>query len=157
MSDPNFTRGVVLVLEHDRQGAVGLVLNRPSDSPVYRWLPDWAPWACEPPVVFVGGPCEPEIGVCLMLSPEGRNPIRGLDVVDLSEPPRGPVRIFSGYSGWGPGQLEEEVEEQAWMVVDADPADVSTATPERLWWEVLRRQPGPLRSLATYPDDPRLN
>ena len=67
------------------------------------------------------------------------------------------VRVFSGYAGWSPGQLEGEVEQGAWWVVDALPGDPFVARPELLWRQVLRRQGPPLALVSTYPDDPALN
>jgi putative transcriptional regulator len=63
------------------------------------------------------------------------------------------VRIFRGYAGWGPGQLEGEIESGAWLVLDAEPDDVFAAEPDELWRSVLRRQGGRLAWLASAPDD----
>lgn len=162
LTDPNFARGVVLVMQHDHDGAVGVILNRPSESPVTDHLPRWAPAAADPDVVFVGGPCEPEVAIGLTEGERVREPVGppGLGVADLeSDPEPGRrVRIFSGYAGWGPGQLESELEEEAWLVVDPEPADAFSSRPERLWRDVLARQPQQeLRLLASYPPDPSLN
>lgn len=86
-----------------------------------------------------------------------------IGLVDLEAPPEllasavGSLRIFAGYAGWGPGQLEDELVEGAWYVVESEPGDVSSPSPERLWREVLRRQRNELAMVATYPDDPSLN
>lgn len=159
LTDPNFFRTVVLVLQHGREGAVGVVLNRPSESPVADHLPRWAPNVCPPEVVFVGGPCEPAVAIGLVHGSPGAEPtgLPDVSIADLEGDATGTVRIFSGYSGWGPGQLEDELDEEAWLVVDATPTDVLSPTPEDLWAQVLRRQRGALRLLATYPPDPILN
>ena len=157
--DPNFYRTVVLMLQHDEEGAVGVVLNRPSDEEVAAHLPDWSGALAVPPVVFVGGPVQPEVAIGLVDTEGESSVLGGVGVADLAAgPPDGVrARIFSGYAGWGPGQLEAELDERAWIVVEADQGDVFDSDPERLWSRVLRRQPGILRMLATYPIDPALN
>ncbi|MBT8203423.1 MAG: YqgE/AlgH family protein [Acidimicrobiia bacterium] len=157
--DPNFYRTVVLILEHDAGGAVGVVLNRPSTSGPGDELPDWVPLLAEPSVVFVGGPVEPQAAVGLAEGTDGPV-LPGVGIVDLSAPPgelRGPVRVYAGYAGWAPGQLELELAADGWIVADALPDDVFAAEPDRLWSTVLRRQPGRTAWLATLPVDPRLN
>lgn len=158
LGDPNFHRTVVLVLEHGEEGAVGVILNRPSASPIRSVLPDWVSAAVDPTVVFVGGPVEPEIGIALSGAHGADTALTGVWLADLaSEPTTAPVRIFSGYAGWDAGQLESELEEGSWMVVDADRGDVFNPDPDGLWSEVLRRQPGRLRLLSSYPPDPSYN
>lgn len=82
-------------------------------------------------------------------------------MVDLASDPAagtaGPVRVFSGYAGWGPGQAEAEVEEGAWFVLEARPDDVFTQVPAELLSNVLRRQGGRVAMLATFPRDPSMN
>jgi putative transcriptional regulator len=169
LDDPNFERAVVLILDHDEDGAIGVVLNRASSVPVRETLVDWAELAAAPPVVFGGGPVEPTAVVALGVATPVATPDTGAAIlgrvrlVDLdqdvslaaSELER--VRIFAGYAGWAPDQLEDEVDQGAWFAVDADPDDVFTDDPAGLWHAVLRRQPGELRLLATYPADPSLN
>jgi putative transcriptional regulator len=149
--DPNFARAVVLLIEHTDEGAVGVVLNRPVEVEVAAVLPEWEEVAAEPPVVFVGGPVSESSAICL-----GRT--RGQDEIEVIDLSRHPddlapdrVRLFAGYAGWGPGQLEDEVEERAWFVVDAGPDDALCADPANLWERVLRRQPGRMRIFATFP------
>ena len=67
------------------------------------------------------------------------------------------LRVFRGYAGWGPGQLEGEIEAGAWLVLDPEPTDLFTHEPDELWRVVLRRQPGRLAWLATAPDDLEAN
>ena len=155
--DPNFFRTVVLVLEHGDEGAVGVVLNRPSDFDVVTTLPDWEACAAAPPVVFVGGPVAEGTAICL-----GRvGGHDGITVVDASRDPDDlaahEVRFFSGYAGWSADQLEDEIAEGAWLVLDADPDDALDDEPELLWSRVLERQGGELSLLAHYPDDPSTN
>ena len=94
----------------------------------------------------------------------------GRDDVALPHRPGGPgraaaaarggiasLRVFAGYAGWGPGQVQAEIEEGAWYVLPAEPSDAFAAEPEQLWQTVLRRAGGTLALVATYPDDPALN
>src|SRR5205823_10385442 len=151
MGDENFERTVVLVLEHSEEGALGLVLNRPSATEVSDPLPNWGAMAAMPPVVFVGGPVSPESAICLARvnsdDIEGwTSLVGGLGALDLTRLPDDAaraveeLRVFAGYAGWAGGQLEAELEMGGWFVVDADPADAMSPTPETLWQDVLRRQ-----------------
>ena len=173
--DPNFHRTVILMCVHGDQGALGIVLNRPSQSDVLDHLPEWRHLAASPAVVFAGGPVEPTTALALgraATSVEGEAEAEAggwtavtdrLGLLDLGRPPgelgveAEQVRIFSGYAGWGVGQLEAEIEEEGWFIVDAAPDDPFTREPERLWREVLRRQPGRLAIFADCPTDPRAN
>lgn len=161
--DPNFYRTVVLVLQQDVDGAVGVVLNRPSEEPVESHLPEWTRRLADPPVVFVGGPVDRSVAIGLVRSDQPTEPtaLGGVGMVDLGSDPAagtpGPVRVFSGYAGWGPGQAEAEIAEGAWVVLDAVADDVFTKAPDNLWPTVLRRQGGWLAMLATFPLDPSMN
>ena len=169
LADPNFDRTVILVLEHTREGAVGVVLNRPSGADFVEPLPDWYGFAAHPAVVFVGGPVSEgsAIGLARARHPhstQGFNEVCGqIGTVDLSlDPDELPVgveevRVFSGYAGWGDGQLEAEIDAGAWWVVEADPDDAMCARPESLWTAALRRQRDRLAMFANFPDDPTLN
>jgi putative transcriptional regulator len=170
LDDPNFFRAVVLVLEHNAEGALGVVLNRPTATTLLEPLPSWAPIAADPAVVFVGGPVQPEAAIGLGrrtdvgAETEGFAALFGdMGTVDLERapddvsPPIDRVRVFAGYSGWGAGQLESEVAAEGWFVVDTDPVDPWTRSPEDLWRVVLRRQRGALRVFADFPPDPSLN
>jgi putative transcriptional regulator len=173
LDEPTFRRTVVLLLQHDEDGALGVVVNRPSVTPVDDVLPGWQSLAGDPEVVFEGGPVQRNAALCL-----GRGAVRGgsqpvpssphfvpLDVdapvgtVDLDAEPDAvrpavqQVRVFAGYAGWGAGQLEGEVEQGAWWVLDALPADAFSSQPEHLWRQVLRRQGGRLALFSTCPDD----
>lgn len=169
LADPNFDRAVVLLLDHDEEGSLGVVLNRPTPVGVGDILEAWAALAGEPGVVFQGGPVslDSALGVAVIPGEEGplgwRRVYGAIGLVDLEAPPEllasalGSLRIFAGYAGWGPGQLEDELIEGAWYVVESEPGDVSAPDPERLWRAVLRRQRSELAMVATYPDDPSLN
>jgi putative transcriptional regulator len=156
LRDPNFDRTVVFVLEHSDEGAVGVVLNRPSETPLDELLPAWARRAAEPAVAFVGGPVGAGGAIGVSVGADG------LDVVDLygepdGLPPGAVIRVFVGYAGWAPRQLEGELEAGGWFVVDAAPDDVIASRATTLWRDVLRRQRGGLALVAAYPSDPTLN
>jgi putative transcriptional regulator len=165
LRDPNFSRTVVLMLEHSDEGALGVVLNRPVDLRVEEVLPDWAAQASAPACLFVGGPVSPSSAIGL-----GRGAGDGLDVLfdglgtldlDLedggSPPDIADLRIFVGYSGWSPGQLEQELQAGGWLVLDLLPEDPFTADPSQLWTRVLKRQGGRTAMFALAPDDPSTN
>lgn len=174
LTEDTFRRTVVQVLQHDAEdGALGVVVNRPSHTPLSEVLPGWALLAPEPVTVFVGGPVQPSAAICLGRLQTAVPPAQEDDpsyvlvpgapwlvTVDLDLEAADPVeevRVFAGYAGWSPGQLEEEVEEGAWWVCDSLPGDCFTADPVHLWRDVLRRQGMPLSLVASYPADPALN
>lgn len=162
LADPNFAHTVVLVLDHHDEGALGVVLNRPSEIVVADVLPGWADAVAPPGQVFIGGPVQTDevtvgLGVLLPGATSDEEVIPGLAIIDLSAGPEGvteQARVFAGYAGWGAGQLEQERADGGWFVVDPVPDDVISATPERLWHTVLRRQGG---VFTTIPDDPGRN
>ena len=173
LGDPNFDSTVVLVLEHGEDGALGLVLNRPTPVPVAEILEPWEAQArlAPPDVIFRGGPVSPDAVIGLARAPSSeagtsagwRTIVGTVGAVDLTmEPAMQPVvptgvRLFSGYAGWAPEQLEAELDEDAWFVCDALADDVFCADAERLWHDVIRRQGGKLALLASYPQHPSLN
>lgn len=158
--DPNFVRTVVFLLAHETEGTVGVVLDRPGDVDVAEAVPPWEQQAAPPRTVFVGGPVRRRalIGLGRAVSgTPGFDPVVGdVGVVDLGGEPHGisDVRVFAGHAGWGPGQLDAEVEEGSWFVLDAEPSDVTTSDPDGLWLSVLRRQEG---VFSTFPQDPSSN
>jgi putative transcriptional regulator len=167
LGDPHFSRTVVYLLEHDGGGTVGVILNRPSHTPVGQVLPSWQDAVSGPGVVFNGGPVQPDGALCLgQLAGDGpgvRPVVDGVGTVDLD----GDVtvitgltrrlRVFAGHAGWAPDQLDAEIAEGAWWVVPGTPGDLFSGDPRPLWTRVLRRQPPPLNLLSTYPSDPLLN
>jgi putative transcriptional regulator len=168
--DENFFRTVVLIVEHNEEGAAGLVLNRPSESDLQSGpLHAWTDLAAEPPLVFVGGPVQPSAAICLARTapdgaPEGwQHVIGGLGVLDLGrelDEVRAGIdrlRVFAGYAGWGAEQLEAEIDEGSWFVLDADPEDALSSQPGGLWRFVLKRQGGKLALVSNFPADPSLN
>ncbi len=170
LKDPNFRRSVVLLLDHSDQGALGIVVNRPLGVDVSAVLPAWQPYATAPGRLFQGGPValDSALGVVAVPGAEAdpigvRRIVGSLGLVDLDLPPEevtgavAGLRIFAGYSGWGEGQLESEIAEGAWYIVDAEARDAFSDAPESLWGQVLRRQRGDLALVSTFPDDPTLN
>ena len=170
MLDPNFDRTVVLVLAHGDQGALGLVLNRPTITELASPLPEWEGLASAPAVVFVGGPvsqgtiCLARVRSEVSVPNTGYLPLQGtLGTVDLEGDPASmapwleELRIFAGYAGWGAGQLEEELAAGAWWALEAEEGDVFSPDPSQLWKRVLRRQGGALAITSAYPPDPSLN
>ncbi len=168
IGDPNFERSVILMIEHTEESALGLVLSNPSDTSVADMLPTWAPLAARPEVFFFGGPVSPQSVICLGTALSGHDDtfhriVGNVGTVDLNRQPDdfpvelGEIRVFAGYSGWGPQQLEAELAVDAWFVVDADPHDPFMSDPHELWSFVLGRQRGPMAWLANYPIDPSLN
>ena len=158
--DPNFYRTVVLLIQHDDDGSVGVVLNRETTHLVSDHLPEWSDRAARPGFVHYGGPVDPEVAIGVMAGAAGEaTGVPGLSIVDLGETPdtrTAAVRVYSGYAGWGSGQLEAELAEGSWYLVQASPDD-PFSDPEELWTTVLRRQNGYLALVSTYPDDVSLN
>jgi putative transcriptional regulator len=164
--DPNFWRTVVLVGELSDEGALGVVLNRSSETSVEEAVPELAVLAEGMGAVHVGGPVQPSAVVvladfaepddagALVLDSVGFLP-SDVEPESLGELRR--ARVYVGYAGWGPGQLDDELEEGSWIVEPAIPDDVFTDDPEGLWSSVLRRKGGPFSVLASMPPDPSQN
>jgi putative transcriptional regulator len=156
LGDPNFERTVILVLEHTAEGAVGVVLNRPTAVDFIEPLPAWYGLAAYPPVLFVGGPVA--AGSAIGLGRSGEGPVATVDLsLDPAEQGVEEVRVFSGYAGWSEGQLEDELDAGAWWVVPSEPDDAMCAEPDGLWRAVLKRQPDRLALFANFPPDVRRN
>jgi putative transcriptional regulator len=169
LMDPNFTRSVILMLDHDEDGALGVVINRPTELPLSAVLPGWGEAVVSPPLLFTGGPVAEESALAIGLA-AGSGPEQSFKrltgdfgLVDLDAEPYDVlgglvgVRVFSGYAGWEPGQLESEIAEGSWYIVEALATDVLDPRPDELWRTVLRRQPNEMAYLATLPEDPSLN
>lgn len=170
LQDPNFDRTVVIGVGHESDGVLGVVLNRATERKVVHYLDQWADLAGHPAVLFEGGPVQPDAAIGLGWRKadapfnEAFRPVLGrLGTLDLSREPDevAPLlegmRVFTGYAGWSPGQLEDEIEAGAWMVFDALPADPFSANPEELWGMVWKRQGGLLSAVAHFPADPAMN
>jgi putative transcriptional regulator len=165
LHDPNFRRTVVLVTHHDEDGAMGLVLSRPSEIAIADAAPMLAGLPGAEGVIHVGGPVQPEAVVVLaeLVEPDDRvEPVVGLvgylpGDAEPDELPVARMRVFAGYSGWGPGQLEAEMAESSWIVVRAEAEDVFASDPDELWRTVLQRKGGKYSLIASMPFDPSLN
>lgn len=166
LSAPAFARTVVYIIEHDEQGTLGVVLNRMSDAAVYNILPRWADLAASPRAVFVGGPVGTSSALCLGVAKSGvvvadqpklHQVLGPVAMVDLDADPDqmaevlAGVRIFAGYAGWEPGQLDEELADNSWIVAPGLPTDLLSEPSVDVWQQVLSRQPWPLPLLSTYP------
>jgi putative transcriptional regulator len=165
--DPNFARSVVLVGVHNEDGAMGVVLNRPSSVTVAEAVPQLQPAVDDAELVYVGGPVQPTSVVCLaeFLDPSlaellvlGRIgfPAPHTDVEQLAGG-TARRRVFAGYAGWSQGQLDAEVEQGDWIADAALPADVFSDTPRELWRDVLERKGGSYALIARMPLDPSVN
>jgi putative transcriptional regulator len=164
--DPNFRRAIVLIGHHDEEGAVGVVLNRPSETSVWEAVPTLGRLVGPEERVFVGGPVQPQAAVLLaeFERPEAAEVLAfgrvGFVTGDLeaeSIEGLGRLRVFAGYAGWGAGQLEAEMEQDSWIVEPAMAEDVFTDAPEQLWERVLRRKGGKFALMTTMPIDPSMN
>lgn len=171
MMDPNFAQSVVLICEHNDQGAMGLVLNRPMEMTIDEQWPQVSvtPCACEQ-VIFVGGPCE---GPLMILHDSDDFPdLSPLAHVHLSTekseveqlvaspPPR--IKFLVGYAGWGPDQLENEIEQSGWATMPADSSHIfDTGDGEQLWMRLIELQARAVnnRGLRNHitPSDPSVN
>lgn len=158
-----FERSVVVMLEHDETGAVGVVANLPTEIPVHEVLPDLAVQIHPPAVVFIGGPVATDTAVIVGRSPTGpfvmSAPSGDVGILDTTEPVTGAdhVRVFAGYSGWSPGQLEFELAEDSWWVLPLDLDVVFGHDASSVWARVLASAPAPIAYHATFPDDPTTN
>ena len=164
--DPNFHRTVVLVCEHDEDGAMGLVLNRPSPIPADQAIPELLEALGDDEHLWVGGPVQTTSVVVLadfadaeramLVSGEIGLVVPDTDLEAVPERVRR-ARAFLGYAGWGPRQLDSELERDDWIVADFAAEDAFTAEPDRLWASVLGRKGGAYALLSTMPPDPSLN
>jgi putative transcriptional regulator len=146
---------------------MGLVLNQPTDTTVADAVPDFEPLVDDEAVIYVGGPVEP--GAITMLA-EFDDPgeaatllvgdvgfVRGDADPAIAAAATRRARVFAGYAGWAPGQLEAELEEESWIVEQPLPAEVFTDDPDELWSAVLRRKGGQYALVARMPVDVSVN
>jgi putative transcriptional regulator len=164
--DPNFRRTVVLIGHHDDEGAVGVILNRPMPVTVDEAVPALSELVTPGEALFEGGPVQPEAAVVVA---EFDDPTKAgvvalgsigflpeeADPDDLGGIRR--ARVFAGYAGWGAGQLEDELGEDAWIVIEAEARDVFHDDPDRLWEDVLTRLGPGFAVMRTMPSDPSVN
>ncbi len=167
LQDPNFWRTVVLIVEHSEAGALGLVLNRPSDAKVGDAVPELAELVDADEDVLVGGPVGQSAVIVLadFEDPDEAAVIAfdNVGVLGGGMPPEEmgnglrQARIFAGHSGWGPGQLDGELERGDWILEPAQYADAFTTDPTELWADVLSRKGGSYALIARMPADPSMN
>ena len=167
LRDPNFYRTVVLVCEHGEDGTFGLVLNRDTEIDPSEIMDELGPAGR---TVRIGGPVQTD--TLHFLHEFGDRIPEAIEVQDgvwwggdfdalkeqLAEPStEAGVRLFLGYSGWGGGQLDAELEEGSWAVAHARAEWVFRTDPEDVWRQVMLRLGGDWALMANFPDDPRMN
>ena len=164
--DPNFRHTVVLIGEHNADGALGVVLNRASNLTVEQVAPPLSKLVPPGELIFRGGPVQPESIVLLaeLTDPELADILVfgsiGFLVGEIPAEIKSDIlraRVFAGYSGWGPGQLEAEMDIDSWILDPARPEDVFTDTPDLLWSRVLQRKGPEYRQMSRMPYDPSMN
>ena len=165
-----FSETVIYLLDCDDDGSLGVVLNRFADGALEDVLPQWASLVCQPRKLFAGGPVSPNGAVCLarLTNPREEPPgwrrviddvgLLHLDTpVELVEGAYSELRIFAGYAGWKPGQLEGELLRGDWFRTLGRPEDVFGAEPQGLWRRVMRRVGGDAALMSTWLSDPDRN
>jgi len=168
--DPNFKQTVVLLCEAGEDGSMGLVVNRPTPLRLSEALPEQDILQGSDVPVYMGGPVQTDR---ILILNRGGSPVEGFlpifseialggTLEALKEAATGlgitgEFRPYRGYAGWGPGQLEDEIDEGAWLVLPGDPDAVFTRHPERLWQEIMGRTGGMLGIYASMPPDPTVN
>jgi len=167
LPDPNFARTVVLICEHSEDGALGLVLNRPGELVVGESAPELAVLTGEDAIIDQGGPVQPD--ALLVLAEFDEPSHAGISIIgnvglvgDGSEIDELPdqtqrVRIFAGYAGWGPGQLDAELARDDWFVAPAGVDDIFHPDADELWSRVLSRKGAHFALVARMPIDPSVN
>lgn len=168
LSDPYFRRTVVLLCEHNTEGSFGFVLNRPMEMSVNDLMENMPPLTSK---VGIGGPVQSDNLYYLhTLGPHVEGSVEVVDGVFMggdhaqlrsiltTDPGLAKhVRFFVGYSGWGEGQLDKELEDRSWLVSKADKARVMNADGPGLWADTLRAMGREFAPLANFPEDPSLN
>lgn len=152
LPDPNFAETVILLAEHSKEGSMGLIINRRTDVSLARVFPNMKPSHGPPSPLYVGGPVSPDGVLALLRSTAPKaDRRRVLDDVFMVATPEGleeslsagtaqdHFRVYLGYAGWGPGQLERETLHGSWHVFQADTAVVFDPDPETLWKRQIRR------------------
>jgi putative transcriptional regulator len=158
--DGVFNQTVILILDADEDGALGVILNEISQTPLDAVLPDWVSTVSEPKMLFHGGPVSPNGAICLASvaadgeEPPGWRPLfETVGLLHLDTP----IEIFAGYAGWAAGQLQSEIEEGMWHLAPADYDDVFGGRPLELWRTVLRRQKSEIAFFSTWLETPEIN
>ncbi len=165
-----FAQSVIVLIDADDAGSIGVIVNKIGETPLARVLPDWVPLTSPPQALFVGGPVSPEGAICLAAladpaeePPGWRRVFGNVGLLHLDTPTEivagayADLRIFAGYAGWGPGQLAEEIERGSWYVTPAAYGDVFSPEPTALWRRTLRRLPPPIGFYTSWTRSPELN
>lgn len=166
LSDPNFWRTVVLIVEHSDDGALGLVLNRPSETTVGEAVSELEPVLDVDDPLYIGGPVQPSALIVLAEFDDTESAaliafedvgVLGGGVDEGTTPGVRRGRAFVGHAGWGAGQLEAELERGDWILEPAQREDAFAETPLELWGAVLTRKGGSFALVARMPPDPSVN
>lgn len=168
LTESIFSRSVIYMIEHNDDGSLGVILNHMSQTAVHNLLPRWTDLAASPRALFIGGPVKQDSALCLGVLKPGvdSDPVEGIKhvdgrvvLVDLDADPEqlvdvlDGVRLFAGYAGWSPGQLDGELGQDSWLLASGLPRDILAPATVDVWSSVLRRQPWPLPMLSTFPED----
>ncbi len=168
LADPNFERTAILLTEHNEEGTVGFILNKPSDSRVNEVMEDLKQLDAR---VFIGGPVEQDtlhyvhriegLTDSIELTPGlywGGNFEQLLSLVETNQVAATDIKFFLGYSGWSTGQLEDELKADSWIVSDQVSDELIFETdPETMWKKAMRGLGGRFSVYSNYPADPRMN
>lgn len=163
MTDPNFTRTVILLCDYTEQGAFGLVVNRQMNEPAWTMVKTEPPVTVDPELrLWMGGPVEPQRTWVLMADDHGPDEeqreicpgvllsvSRALTMQLLQAPPSSRARLLVGYAGWGPGQLDAELAASAWLISEVDASIVFETPAATMWEQAIRKlgaDPGKLHS-----------
>ncbi len=170
LRDPNFRQTVVLLCEHGPDGALGVVVNRPTEVLLSEALPQVPVLEGQRHVLFAGGPVQPNQVLILYRLPQEAvethhvfdgvylgGDMQALERILVTPREREAFRAYIGYSGWGPGQLEQEMETGAWITLPGDPSVVFEKDPSQVWTDILRSLGGRYELYAEMPPDPHLN
>lgn len=170
LRDPNFRQTVVLLCEHGHEGALGVVVNRPTAMVLSEALPQVPVLEGQGHVLYAGGPVQPNQVLLLyklLQEPDDTHHVfdgvylgGDMNVVErmLTETTRAErFRAYVGYSGWAPGQLENEMKTGSWITLPADSGVLFEQDPARIWSDILRSLGGEYERYAEMPLDPSLN
>ncbi len=163
--DPNFQRTVVLIVEHTDEGAFGLVLNRPSETTVGEAVDELDRFVDGDDTLFIGGPVSQSALIVLAEFDDAQQAalVAFEDIGVLGDhgddtlPQTRRGRAFAGHAGWGPGQLDSELDRGDWILEPAHREDAFSGEPRSLWASVLTRKGGSYALVARMPADPSMN
>jgi len=168
LPDPNFERTIILLCENNEEGSFGFVLNKPSLANVSDVMDDIKDYNS---AAMVGGPVQQDTLHYLHRQRGVDDAVEILDgvywggsferilfLLETKQLPHKDIRFFLGYSGWSPGQLEEELKQDSWIVSDQASEELIFDTePEGMWKKTLKVMGGRFSVYSNYPKDPRLN